>query len=192
MTVVCTIMRSPCEPSWNPTEVLLSRRPPQDLAPYRRFFRSPLRFNTDQSAVVFPGHWLDHPIPGADPLLHRHLQQQANEFHSHQEQSLVGELRGFLRKSLANQQGTATHIAARLGMHQHTLSRRLRAEGTSFRQELETSRYDLARQLLADSNASLPEIATALNYADSTAFSRAFKQWSGATPTEWRTQRLHS
>ncbi|MEA3278695.1 MAG: AraC family transcriptional regulator [Pseudomonadota bacterium] len=189
MTIVCKIMRSLCGTSWNPTEVLLSRRPPQDLAPYRRFFRAPLRFDEDQSVVVFPTRWLDHPIAGADPLLHRHLEKEANELQAHQQRSLVGELRGSLRKSLPIKKGGAANIARQLGMHERTLNRRLREEGTTFRRELEDIRYDVARQLLAGTMMPLSEIAAALDYADSTAFVRAFKRWSGIPPAEWR--RLH-
>jgi AraC-like DNA-binding protein len=190
MTVVCKIMRSLCGASWDPTEVLLSRRPPRDSKPYRRFFRAPVRFNADRTAVVFPNHWLAHPIANADPLLYRYLEKEANELHKHQRKSLVGELRQLLRMSLATHQGSVTEIASQLGMHKRTLNRRLREEGTSFRNELEDIRYEVARQFLADTTIPLSQIATALDYADSTAFCRAFKQWSGNSPTEWR--RLHN
>ena len=61
--------------------VLLPHRTPQDLVPFRRFFRAPLGFNADQCAVVFPTHWLDHRIPGADALLYRHLEKEAAGLH---------------------------------------------------------------------------------------------------------------
>ncbi len=93
-----------------------------------------------------------------------------------------------LRKSLATQKGSVADIAGQLGMHERTLNRRLREEGTTFRRELEEIRYEVARQLLADSNMPLLKIATALNYADATAFSRAFKRWSGSTPAQWRSR----
>jgi AraC-like DNA-binding protein len=77
-------------------------------------------------------------------------------------------------------------IARQLGMHERTLNRRLQEEGTTFRRELENVRYELARQLLADTIVPLSKIAAALNYADATAFARAFKRWSGIPPAEWR------
>jgi len=177
---------------WRPTEVLLSRRPPQDPARYQKHFRAPLRFNTDQNAVVFPSRWLAHPLPGADTLLHRHLQQQATDLHTRQRKSLVSDLRRLLRKSLRNQHGTASVIAGQLGMHERTLHRHLRAEGTNFREILEEVRYDLARQLLTDSSMPLPDIAAALDYADATAFSRAFKRWSGLAPNQAATASISS
>ena len=49
-----------------PEEVLLSRKPPVDAQPYRRFFRVPVRFDAKQWALVFPDGALGPPVPGAD------------------------------------------------------------------------------------------------------------------------------
>ena len=179
-------MRSLCGASWNPSAVLLPRRSPQGLARYRRFFHAPLRFDADHSAVEFPTRWLDHPISSADPLLHDHLEEEAQALHAAQQKSLAGELRRLLRGSLPMDTGRASAIARQLGMHERTLNRRLREERTSFRRELESIRYQVARQLLADTRMPLSQIAAALDYADATAFIRAFKRWSGIPPAAWR------
>lgn len=186
MAVVCKIMRDLCGVNWNPTEVLLARPRPQHTTLYRRFFRAPIRFDADQSAVVFPTHWLAQRIATADPLLHRHLEIEANFLHASQPTSLRDFLRQQLRRSLIARKSSAADIARQLGMHERTLNRKLREEGTSFRKELEDIRYDFARRLLADSILPLARIAEELDYADSTAFIRAFKRWSGTSPGEWR------
>ena len=186
MSVACNIMRGLCGESWNPAEVLLSRRRPQDLAPYSNFFRAPLRFNTVQSAVVFPARWLNHQIPSADPLLHHHLEREAGELHSRRDNNIVGQLRGSLRKSLLSRKCTLSDIAGQLCMHERTLHRRLREQGTSFSHELEDVRNGMSQQLLAESTMPIAKIAKALNYADVSAFSRAFKRWTEITPAQWR------
>lgn len=188
MTMVCVIMRRLCGPSWNPTEILLSRREPPDSTPYRRFFRAPLRFSSDRNSVVFPGHWLNRPIAGADALLHRHLEQEAIRLRAQKEQSLLSDLRPLLCNALAHQRATAAEIASQLGMHERTLNRHLRAEGTNFQQILSQVRYELAQQMLAENSMPLSNIAVALNYSDVAAFSRAFKRWSGHAPGKWRTR----
>ncbi|MEA3277780.1 MAG: AraC family transcriptional regulator [Pseudomonadota bacterium] len=189
MTVACKVMRELCGAEWNPTAVLLSRRAPQDLVPYRRFFRAPLHFNAERNALGFPTHELDQSVARADPVLHRHLEQEAHALHADQQMHLVGEVRKLLRRSLAVRNGGVTVIAEQLGMHERTLNRRLRAEGTTFRRELEDTRYEVARHLLAETTVPLSRIAAALDYSDSTAFIRAFKRWSGFSPAEWR--RIH-
>jgi len=188
IAIGCNIMRNLCGKTWNPSEVLLSTRQPQNLTPYRHFFRAPIRFNADQCALAFPTRWLDHQIPGADALLHQHLEKEAAELHNHRKTDFVGSLRGQLRKSLASGQCTVSDIARQLHMHERTLNRRLQAEGTSFRHELDGIRYEMARQYLAETAMPIARIAAALNYADASAFNRAFKRWTGITPAQWRTR----
>jgi len=192
ITVACNIMRGLCGQSWNPTEVLFARRQPLDLEPYRRFFRAPLHFNADQSAVAFPARWLDHKNPCADPLLHHYLEKEATALHALRSDNIIGDLRGLLRKSLLAHKCTVTDVARQLCIHERTLNRKFHNEGTSFRHELDDIRYEMARQLLADSAMPIARIATTLNYADVSAFSRAFKRWAGITPALWRARRAAS
>jgi AraC-like DNA-binding protein len=186
VAVACNIMRDLCGADWNPTEVHFSRQASHNPAPYRRFFQAPLRLEADKNALVFSTHWLDHRPTSADDLLHHYLEQEANKLHLHREGSIVSEVRRLLRMSLETGQCTVSHIAKRLCMHERTLNRRLQAEGTTFSHELENMRYEVARQLLSESKMPLARIATALQYADTTVFIRAFKQWAGISPGQWR------
>lgn len=104
----------------------------------------------DRGAAAFPTRWLDHPIASADPLLHRHLEEEVYELRADQQTSLASKLRELRRRSLAIRNGRVAVIARELGMHERTLNRRLRAEGTTFRRELESIRYEVARRLLAE------------------------------------------
>jgi AraC-like DNA-binding protein len=182
----CNIMRSLCGPQWNPTEVLLSRRAPAGPQPYARFFRAPVRFEADQNALVFPTRWLAQPLASADPLLYRHLEKEAAERQARLQVGAGGKVKAVVRQLLLAQRCSAAEAARLLGMHERTLDRRLAAEGTSFREVVDTMRYDIAKQLLGETSKSLAEIAAALDYADASAFSRAFKRWSGSTPAQWR------
>ena len=102
------------------------------------------------------------------------------------ETNLTNELRQLLRQCLMEDACTIDKIARQIGMHERTLNRRLKAEGTTFRQELELVRYTVSQQLLSATHASLDEISLSLGYADSTAFCHAFKRWSGLPPAQWR------
>jgi AraC-like DNA-binding protein len=192
IAVACNIMRSLCGESWNPAEVLLSRRPPLELPPYRRFFRAPLRFNAERSAVVFPSRWLDHQIASADPLLHQHLEKEAAELHMQHNADMLGNLHRLLRRLLMEQKCSIGHVARQLCVHERTLHRRLSEKGTSFSRELDKVRCATARQLLVESAMPINRIATTLQYADVSAFSRAFKRWTGFTPAQWRARNTPS
>lgn len=189
IAIACAIMRSLCGPDWRPSEVLLSRRPPRNAAPWRRYFQAPLRFDADQSAIAFATRWLDHPLPGADALLHRHLEMEAAALRAQRAPNRLADLHALLRGLLAARKVSVVEVARQLNVHVRTLHRRLRKEGTTFRHELEQVRYTAARQLLGESTMSIVQIAAALEYADASAFSRAFKRWAGATPAQWRTRR---
>ncbi len=192
IAVECNIMRSLCGTDWNPSEVRLARGAPGDITPYRRFFQAPIHFDADRSALVFESRWLDHPISSSNPMLHRHLEKEAESLHAEQSADLVGQLRGLIRGSLAIRKADAPHVARQLGLHERTLNRRLHQAGTSFRRELKAVRYQVAQELLANTQLSLSRIAAALNYADTSAFIRAFKQWSGVPPGDWRRRSGHS
>ena len=68
------------------------------------------------------------------------------------------------------------------------LRRRLHADGTSIQQLIGVARFEVARQLLRETDLSLAEIASALGYSDATAFFRAFRGWADTTPSPWRTR----
>jgi AraC-like DNA-binding protein len=186
MAIAFNIMAALCGPTWRPTEVLLSRSNPSDPAPYRRFFRAPLRFDADQTALVFPASWLDLPLEGSDPALRRALEAQVNALEALGNGDVVAQLRRVLRTMLVSGSGSAEQVAQLFSMHRRTLNRRLRARDTTFHALVEQTRFDIASHFLERTQLAIVEIASALDYADASAFTRAFKRWSGTTPAAWR------
>jgi AraC-like DNA-binding protein len=79
-----------------------------------------------------------------------------------------------------------TQAAQIFNMSRRTLSRRLRAEGTTYEALLDEVRYEVACQLLGHTDMLVRGVAETLDYADSAAFTRAFCRWSGTTPARWR------
>jgi len=182
----CNTMRALCGTEWNPAYVLLSRSQPQDTEPYTLFYRAPVRFGGDGNAVVFPTSILSHRVPTADPLLRSHLKKEAETLRMRMPANVSGDLRAVLRHTLVAGRVSAVEIAHQFGIDERTLHRRLQNEGTSFRNELNDVRYSLSRQLLSETGISISDVAGLLGYKETSVFSRAFKQWSGASPTLWR------
>jgi AraC-like DNA-binding protein len=94
---------------------------------------------------------------------------------------------GVLRAALATGDASAARVAALFSMHPRTLNRRLGAYGTSFRDLLDRTRFDIAQHMLVGGDLDIKAIATALDYAGARPFIRAFRRWSGTTPAQWRT-----
>ena len=140
----------------------------------------------NRNSLRFPTRWINHKIPSADPLLHRHLVREANELHTQRKENIVSNTRRLLRTSLMNGHWTVNEVARQLCMHERTLHRRLHEEGTSFQRELDAVRDEIARQLLDGSTMPIVRIAATLNYSSVSAFNRAFKRWTGVSPARWR------
>jgi len=162
------------------------RKPPTDITPYKLFFQAPIRFSTERSAIAFNKKWLDHRILSADPLLQRHLKKEAEVLLHNQHEDFVDLFQKLLHQCLTSQHCSAANLSAQLGIHERTMHRRLKFHGTSFSHELEQIRYTISRQLLSETNESLLNIALSIGYSHTGAFSQAFKQWSGKSPTQWR------
>ena len=183
--VICKAMRLLCEPDWSPVSVKLARREPADRKPYRKFFRSPIYFDTSVCEVTFTSHCLSKTPPASDALLYRHILQEAEYLHElHRGESI----HALLQRGLLTGRYSASEIAGELGVHERTLHRRLSDEGTNFRHQLDAARRALSERLLASTDQSISDIAMRLGYADASGFIRAFERWHGTSPASWRRQ----
>jgi AraC-like DNA-binding protein len=182
-------MRRLCGPDWKPTEVRLARDRPRDVAPYREFFGPSVRFNADESAVIFSRHWLDAANPAADPMLHLLMQKRIRELEMNSGESIPGQVRRMLPPLVRARMASIGSVANLIGLSARTLNRRLAAEHTSFMQLREEALHAAACQLLESTRLPANEIADRLGYANPSAFTRAFNRWSGMAPAEWRASR---
>ena len=188
MAAYYNALRELCGPEWKPVEVRFAHGTPADVGPFRRLFRVPLRFDAEQYGLVFAADWLGRRLPEADPELRRLLQKEIDVLEARHGDEFLEKVRSVLRTALVTDHGKADQVAALFSMHSRTLSRRLNDFGTSFRQLVDEVRFAIARQMLEDSAMDVAQIAELLDYADASAFTRAFRRWSGTTPARWRTQ----
>lgn len=184
--VLLNVMRQLCGPGWQPGAVLLPRRRPEDVRPYREALQAPIRFDSVQASVQFPTEWLDRPVVGSDPLRHAALQEHVAAASDRTDPLLENEVRRAIRRSLTSGRISRESIARQLGLHPRTLVRRLTENGLSFQALLDETRALVAPQLLRDTRVRVSRIATSLGYRDPTVFSRAFRGWTGHTPRAFR------
>lgn len=180
------ILRRLCGPDFTPIEVTLARRPPGDPAPYLRHFGRQLRFDAPANAVTFHARWLDRPVPGADPGKREALASRAAMLAADDRRTLLQRARAAVRTAIVHRSCSAARVSRVLSIRYRTLHRRLKDEGTSFRELVDDVRMDAADKLLVQTDLPLAEIADALDYADPSAFTRAFVRCRGTTPSAWR------
>ena len=101
--------------------------------------------------------------------------------------SITEDLRRVLRTELLRGACSATTVARLFSMHRRTLHRHLRMEGRAFRQVADGIRFEIACELLENTDMALGQVAAALQYSELSAFTRAFRRWSGQSPSAWRT-----
>ena len=179
------IMKSMCGPTWRPTEVHLAHARPADPRPYRELFGAPVRFDVPLSMLVFERRWLDAPVLGADRVLLSVLDTMAATLPGLPAR-LSDRVRRVLRTGVMTGRDDAASVADLFSMSERTLRRRLADEDSTFHALVAESRLTVARQLLESSVMPVSEIAAALHYGDITAFSRAFRAWTGKPPSAWR------
>lgn len=186
MGVACNIMRALCGPDWRPDEVRFPFRKPADTAPFRQFFRASLRFDAHQAALVFPATWLQRPVRDFDLGVRSAAEALAAVLEGKQCGNFAGKVRRALCALLVSGRASQAEVARAFAMHRRTLNRRLQSAGITFRELLVDVRFDLARQMLKNTETPLAEIASRLDYGSASAFSRAFRRRCGCNPTEWR------
>jgi AraC-like DNA-binding protein len=188
MGIGLSLMRFLCGSEWAPRETQFMHPRPRDTAPFKRAFASPVRFGAERNALLFDARWLDHRIASADPVMRRMLEARISELETDTHAELPARVRGVARALLLAGDASCEAAAQRLAMTRRTFHRRLAAHGVSYETLLDQLRFEIARQLLRHSAASLTEVSAALNYANVSAFTRAFRRWSGSTPGAWRAE----
>lgn len=182
------ILRELCGRSWKPQSVQFSYRKPSNTEPYRRIFQSPVRFGAEVSGIVFPAFHLGRPIAEADPILHNIL-ATAMENEASLRMSLGEKVQEILPQMVLGGTFTANVVARLFGMPERTFRRHLAKEGKNLHHLVQRTRFELAQQMLKNTERPVTGIAASLSYKDANAFSRAFRNWAGVSPQQWRTGR---
>lgn len=165
----------------------------EPTAPEERYadaFGVPVRFGAPANALLVHAHRLDDPVdPDAGARLRvvrAHLELVRQQLEQQADPAELRRIRDAAAHNAARGEYDAGALARRLGMSPRTLQRRTADLGTSVRSVVDEVRIASARQLLADPEIGLIEIAIALGYSTDSAFRRAFRRWTGQSPTQYR------
>jgi AraC-like DNA-binding protein len=160
---------------------------PADKTAYEKVFGPKIHFNSAKRSLSFSDGSLTTPISTANPLTQDILQRECDRLlplESHRG-IIAARVQHELLQSGSEFPNCAT-MAKKLHMSESTLQRHLTKEGFRFQQLLDKVRYRLANEYLVGSALPVVEIACLLGFSDTTNFRRAFKRWSGMTPSQIR------
>lgn len=174
---------------FSPARITLQRPQPLNLAAFERAFRAPLQFNAAENALWFDRAVFEQPLAGANPALARHNDEAVvQELAKLPQQNLQTRVQAALIQQLSLGEPSQEQAAAALHMSLRNFQRKLADEGTSYTALLNETRQTLALSYVCDARYSLAEITYLLGFADASSFNRAFKRWTGLSPSAYRAQ----
>ena len=177
----------------NPKRVEL-RGPSRSRKMYEAHFACRASFDARHNAIVFARTDLDRPFLTHNADLYAMVapQLEAELSQSLASKTLGEQVKGVLKQLLASRRPGIEDVAREMRLSPRTLQRRLAEEGETFQQLLQSARRELAHHYLLHSSLELNETAFILGYGDSHSFFRAFHDWEGVSPGEWRTRHARS
>jgi AraC-like DNA-binding protein len=171
----------------NPLEARFSYSAPTYAEEYEQILRLPVRFDAGEDGVLFPISMMDKLNPSADAALRQLLERYAADqlVKIPTSTRLSQRVRVFILSTLPLGGLTADTVAAQFCMSDRTLRRRLQEEATSYQEILDDVRAELARHYLTKEKRRIEEIACLLGFSDPSAFTKAFRRWTGQTPANF-------
>jgi AraC-like DNA-binding protein len=172
---------------WKPAEVRFTFPRPPQAREHGRVFEVEPRFDAREAALVVPRAAWDLPTRAADPglfsLLDDHARRLAGAAAAEDLPDLV---RAAIAADLPGREPSLEAAARRLRTSRRSLQRRLEASGTSFARLVGAVRRERAEAFLAAGNVSVAEVSWLVGFSEQSAFTRAFRRWTGRSPTQFR------
>ena len=163
--------------------------PGLDDAEYRRVLGVRPDFGAAANCAVVDAALLALPVANADtslfPVLREHAERLLAQRLNHGD-CIVAQVRAALLRHLPGGPARLAPVAQELGLSTRTLQRKLAEAGSSFQSVLDEVRYGLARDYLRQRELGLVDIAFKLGFQEQSAFTHAFREWSGINPGAWR------
>jgi AraC-like DNA-binding protein len=174
---------------WRLERAFFAHPAPRDVGPLVEALGTHrLSFGREESGFVVSSRLLELPLAGANPPLLAVLDQAAERLLRDRPEGpgLAAQVRHAVRNALPAGECGLGPVARALRVSPRTLQRRLSDEGVNFNDLVDDVREELARTLVREGRRPLGEISFLLGYAELSTFLRAFKRWTGTTPSRFR------
>jgi len=171
-----------------PQEVHFSHAAPAYRAEYERVFQAPVIFDSDRNGMRFHEGFLALRQPPISRYVFGVLSERAEALLTELDASKTarGQVERLLIPLLHKGDIGIDTVAEKLGLSRPTLYRKLKAEGTTFEKLLDELRRKMALHYLDGKRVSINETAYLVGFSDPSAFSRAFRRWTGKSPKKRR------
>lgn len=169
--------------AFQPSLVTFQHEATMPIADYETFFGCEVRFGQIADALVFELSQFQQPLVQANSAMYEHMRKLAdNELNQIKDHGLSQQVSMLIRE---HPNWGKERIAEHLGMSGRHMNRFLSREGVTFKILSDQTRLNIAREMMDETKTSI-EIALALGFHDESAFAKAFKRWTGKTPSEFQ------
>jgi AraC-like DNA-binding protein len=186
--LIVRLIRTIGERHFTPVRVELVRPVPvEGRQPYLDYFGCDVLFDQPEICICFDNRIVDLPLPGGSQELAQSHDRTAMEYLGKLDrQNVANRVRGLIVDTLSTGLVSKQQVADGLNMGTRNLELKLADEDTNFQQILDSTRQSLASGYMEQSGLSITEIAYLLGFSDAANFTRAFRRWTGKSPSEFR------
>lgn len=188
MGMFLNIFREALGPNWTPLEVRFEHDAPGGAYAHEKVFGAPIVFGRRTNAFAFRRRDLDAKMPNQDPYLFSLIEpflRSRCELHRSPE-DFATTVRNQIKLQLGDAPPTISEIARIFGVSDQSMQRQFREHGVTFQELVNAARKELALHYLEGDDMPLTEISQLLGYSELSAFSRAFRSWTGMSPQRYR------
>ena len=172
---------------YSPLLIELRRPCPAVTDDFERLLRAPIRFGAAENLLVFDSKSIECPLDGGNPELARYSDAMALQYLNRLEREDVqARVREVLMQRLDRSEPSQGEVAEQLCMSARTLQRKLGESGMTYKQILDETRRALAMAYLSAPQHSVSDVTHLLGFACDSSFIRAFRRWTGRSPSDWR------
>jgi AraC-like DNA-binding protein len=171
---------------YSPLSIELRRARPAITDDYERLWRAPLRFGAEQNRLIFDSDSIERLLDTGNPELARQSDAISSRYLARIERfNIVARVREVLTQRLKDREPSQEEVAEILNVSARTLQRKLGDSGITFKEILDETRHALALAYLSAPH-SVSEITYLLGFSCTSSFTRAFRRWTGLSPSDWR------
>lgn len=183
------VLQAMTETSITPVQVSFKHDAPNNLENYHQAFRCPILFNQDHYYMAYKTTDLEIRTTKADESINRFLVERVEEETKGIQVSslkIATDVEKLIKDALPSGIPSIQKIGKHIGMSSRTLNRRLSEGGITYRGLVKQTQQNISKELLKNTSRTINEIAFQTGFSEQSAFSRAFKRWTGQSPLEFR------
>ena len=187
LSVIMRMCRANYGENLDPVSVSFTHREPDCVGDYFAYFRCSISFGANRDSLVLAKEAVDKVLPGSNPLMSQINDNEMIKYLAKlNADDIVQRTKAAIIEHLPDGRASDSAIAQSLHMSNRTLQRKLNEKGTTFKKLLTEVRKELALKYIRNNQMTLTELSFQLGFSEMSAFSRAFKQWTGNSPRQYR------